>query len=171
MTLFVVERDFAESVSPASLKRLDAKLASPTLAPRESYLAVGGRRALSILDVTDEAGAPSRLPDGATASWEAWTYRMPDRAQRAGHELVAVERRFDAPVHLPDLEAMERALGWCMDLYHVQFLWHYVASDGLKMVCFYDAPDAESVRSTQRTGKMPFERVWSILGAEHHVGR
>lgn len=29
------------------------------------------------------------------------------------------------------------------------------------MICEYDAPDAEAVRSLQRTASMPFERIWT----------
>jgi hypothetical protein len=33
------------------------------------------------------------------------------------------------------------------------------------MACVYEAPDAEAVRATQRTGKLPFDRIWPA----HHL--
>jgi Nickel responsive protein SCO4226-like len=48
----------------------------------------------------------------------------------------------------------------------VRFLRTYFSADRRRMLCVYDAPDAESVRAAQQTIAMPVERVWpaQVLG-------
>lgn len=75
-------------------------------------------------------------------------------------ELIIVERSFAEPVDMPALEARERRVAWCLQQHGVHALFSWVAKDGRCAVCFYDAPDAESVRVTQRTGELPFDHVW-----------
>ncbi len=42
----------------------------------------------------------------------------------------------------------------------------FLSLDRHKMICQYEAPDAETVRQLQRTAEAPFDRVWAanILG-------
>ena len=55
----------------------------------------------------------------------------------------------------------EDAAAWCLELYKVTFLRTYFSADRKRMLCLYQAPDAESVRLSQQQAKMPFERVWA----------
>lgn len=75
--------------------------------------------------------------------------------------LVIVERSFEEPVDVAALNAREQAGSWCLDQYRVRFLRTLVARDGKRMLCIYDAPDAEAVRVSQRTLDMPVDRVWA----------
>jgi hypothetical protein len=75
-------------------------------------------------------------------------------------ELVLVERSFEAPVDPVALQELERKSAWCLDEHSVRFLKSYVASDGLRMICLYEAPDAEAVRAANRKAGLPFDRVW-----------
>jgi hypothetical protein len=77
-------------------------------------------------------------------------------------EIVLVERSFGEPVRFEDVQRLEREATWCLDLYRVRFLHTYVARDGMRMVCVYEAPDAESVRLANETAKLPFERVYTV---------
>jgi hypothetical protein len=76
-------------------------------------------------------------------------------------EIVVVERSFEEPVDLETLVAKEAGAGWCLEMYGVEFLKSYVATDARRMICLYQAPDAEAVRTAQSTAGMPFDRVWS----------
>jgi hypothetical protein len=76
-------------------------------------------------------------------------------------ELVLVERTFQQPIDLKQLgEAAERGR-WCMDLHGVRPLHSYVSADRLRMICVFEAPDAESVRKASTTAGLPFDRVWT----------
>ena len=74
---------------------------------------------------------------------------------------VVVERIFPEPVDLARLRAAVKDNKSCLDLHRVRYLKGYLSSDGLRMVCLFEAPDAESVRIVNRQAGMPFERIWT----------
>lgn len=84
----------------------------------------------------------------------------------ASRERIVVERSFEEAKAFDELQRAELAVAWCLEQHGVQFLRSYLSLDGRSMVCLYDAPDAESVRETQRRGSLPFTRAWacSVLG-------
>lgn len=76
-------------------------------------------------------------------------------------EVVVVERRFAAPVTMEEMQAREDAVAWCLEQYAVRFVRSYFSVDRRTMFCIYRAPDAESVRATQRQGGLPVDRIWT----------
>jgi hypothetical protein len=76
-------------------------------------------------------------------------------------EIVVVERAFEVPAVLSELQAAEDAVAWCLQQYRVSFVHSYVSLDKRSAICIYRAPDAESVVSTQRTAGLPVLRAWS----------
>lgn len=76
--------------------------------------------------------------------------------------LIAVERSFDASVEFEELQAAEDAAAWCLQMHRVSFRKTLFAEDGTRMLCFYEAPDAESVRSAQRQAGLPFDRIYAV---------
>jgi hypothetical protein len=50
---------------------------------------------------------------------------------------------------------------WCLELHNVRFVQSFVSTDRRRMICMYEAPDAEAVRIVNMTSKNPFDRVWS----------
>jgi hypothetical protein len=75
-------------------------------------------------------------------------------------ELVLVERSFEAPVDPASIQKTEQKSAWCLEEHSVRFVRSYVSSDGLRMICLYEAPDAEAVRLANRKAGLPFDRVW-----------
>ena len=73
---------------------------------------------------------------------------------------VIVERTFPEPVVFGDVQALEDAHAWCLDLHGVRFLVSYFSDDRKRMICLYEAPDAEAVRRVNRQAKLPFDRAW-----------
>lgn len=80
--------------------------------------------------------------------------------------LVVVERAFEAQVAFADIQAKEHAGKWCLDQHGVRFLRTFFALDRKRMICLYEAPDAEAVRIAQRTIAMPVERVWPAVATK-----
>jgi hypothetical protein len=78
-----------------------------------------------------------------------------------GMEIVVVERLFETPVDPAELTARAAAGQWCFEVRNVRYLTGYVSGDGRRMVCIFEAPDAESVRTANRQANLPFERVWT----------
>jgi hypothetical protein len=81
-------------------------------------------------------------------------------------EHVFVERVFAEPVDVEALIEASRAGATCFERHRVSGLRTVVSRDGLRMICEYLAPDAESVRSANESAGLPFERVWTgqVLG-------
>ena len=80
---------------------------------------------------------------------------------------VVVERRFGEPAVFARLQAIEDRSAWCLEAHHVRFLRSYFSRDRRRMVCLYEAPDAESVRHAQETAGLPFERAWAARVLRH----
>jgi hypothetical protein len=76
-------------------------------------------------------------------------------------ELVIVERTFEQPADIESVQEAGKRAQWCLDLHNVKFVRSYVSNDRRRMMCVYEAPDAESVRIVNSTAKLPFDRVWS----------
>ena len=73
---------------------------------------------------------------------------------------IIVERSFDPPLTQDDVDAASRRVAGCLDLYRVRWIRSYFSADRRRMVCEYEAADAQSVRDVQNTAQVPFERVW-----------
>jgi hypothetical protein len=65
-------------------------------------------------------------------------------------------------VDIETIQALEDAGQGCLDLHRVRFVRTYFSRDRKRMICLYEAPDAESVRIAQREAQMPVDRVWSF---------
>jgi hypothetical protein len=74
---------------------------------------------------------------------------------------IVVERSFDQPPSDEDLTAAGIRERPCLDLYGVAWRRSLLSTDRLRMVCEYEAPDAESVRKIQREAGNAFVRVWA----------
>jgi hypothetical protein len=80
--------------------------------------------------------------------------------------LVVVERSFETPRAYEELDAAEAAVSWCLEQHRVRALRSFLSRDRRRMVCIYDAPDAEAVRRTQDEGGLPYERIWAAQALE-----
>ena len=76
-------------------------------------------------------------------------------------EKVVVERTFETPVDLRAVDKTMARSGWCLDVHRVRFVEGFLSADGKRMVCIYEAPDAESVRVANREMGAPFDHVWT----------
>ena len=75
-------------------------------------------------------------------------------------EVFIVERSFEEPVSFEQIQALEDGAAWCLAEHRVTFVRTFLSADRRRMICVYTAPDAESVRASQRKAGLPFERVW-----------
>jgi hypothetical protein len=81
--------------------------------------------------------------------------------------VVVVERSFAQPVDFGDIQAIEDRGAWCLEAHGVRFLRSYLSRDRRRMVCLYEAPDAESVRLAQEKAGVPFEKAWASRVVRH----
>lgn len=134
----------------------------------ESLLSIDGQRLVCFFEAPDaEAlrGVLRQLDVAYVALWQA-TVDGPGGALPASPEhalemdVIAVERSFAEPVELDALQAIEEAAAACLEAHRVRFLRTYFDSGRRRMICLYEAPDAESVRIAQTQAGMPLDRVW-----------
>lgn len=74
---------------------------------------------------------------------------------------VVVQRRFDRPMTMIDLGARMVDAGSCLRTWGVSYRAGHLAHDGTRMICVFEAPDAEAVRNANRQAGMPVEHLWT----------
>ena len=80
---------------------------------------------------------------------------------------VVVERSFAEPVAFEEIQAVEDRGAWCLEAHGVRFLRTFFSRDRRRMICLYEAPDAESVRLAEEKAGVPFERAWATQAIRH----
>jgi len=74
---------------------------------------------------------------------------------------VVMEQLFEEPMPDETLAEFSKRLDGCLDLRDSTWARSYLSSDRRRMVCEFEAPDADSVREALHSASIPFERVWS----------
>lgn len=76
-------------------------------------------------------------------------------------DFVVLEREFSEPLSPEDVREMAAGIQ-CLELYRVKPVRSYLTSDGMRMVCVFQAPDAEALRSLGRANGFPAgSSVWA----------
>ena len=73
---------------------------------------------------------------------------------------LVVEQSFDPPLTDEAYDAMSRRIDPCLAAYQVRWLRSLVAPDRRRMICAFEAADAEAVRAAYRSAGEKFDRVW-----------
>jgi hypothetical protein len=130
-----------------------------------SLLAPGGRKLLCRFRAPDAESVRIALRDLRAGFGRLWTGSVHDAPgfteaqQRKAN--VLIERTFDPPVTEEEIRKAETD-GWCAKAHRVTFMRTYVSDDRRRMICLYQAPDAESVRLAQRLMTMPVDAIWAF---------
>ncbi|HEX7049728.1 MAG TPA: nickel-binding protein [Longimicrobiales bacterium] len=74
---------------------------------------------------------------------------------------VIVETRFEEPLTAAAHGKRQRLLGPCVMRNDVRWVQSYLSNDRRRMICHFQAADAEAVRMAHRTAGVVFERVWT----------
>jgi hypothetical protein len=126
-----------------------------------SFLAAGGGRMVCWFAAPDTESARLALRTIGADARVIWPGTVHDGPQPATPN-VLVERRFAAPVTLGEIHAIEEAGAGCLETHRVKHAKTFFSRDRQRMLCLYEAPDAESVRVAQREAGMPVEQVWAF---------
>lgn len=73
---------------------------------------------------------------------------------------LVMERSFDEALTDADLERMNARVTPCLQEYGVRWVRSYLSSTRQRMICAFEAPDAESVRMAFRVSDVPLGHVW-----------
>jgi hypothetical protein len=160
----ILEREFDPRLTPdgfrcMALESVDC-LSIYRIEWQESMLATDGARLLCRFQAPDAESVRQVAQDPAVRARVAWTGTVHDTG-RDGSANVVVARDFDEPTTVEAMQAIEDAAAWCLEQRQVTFLRTFFSTNCRRMLCLYQAPDAESVRQAQREAGMPVERVWA----------
>jgi len=75
--------------------------------------------------------------------------------------VIMVEEKFEPPIDLSKGSPVADKVSPCLPVYDVKWMSSYIASDGSRCVCVYEAANAEDVRRVYRTAGVAFENVWA----------
>lgn len=81
-------------------------------------------------------------------------------------EHVIVERVYERPVEPGAIRASGLEQRGCFAAHRVRWLRSSLSLDGLRLICEYEAPDAESVRRAQESAGLRYERIWTARRIE-----
>ena len=73
---------------------------------------------------------------------------------------IVVERSFETPQSDADMQAVADQERPCLAAYEVAWKRSLISADRKRMVCEYEAADAETLRRIQREAGAQFDRVW-----------
>jgi len=81
---------------------------------------------------------------------------------------IIVERNFDPPLTMEELQDMDERIKRCLNIYKVRWIRSFLATDRRRMICEYEAADTASVRNLQREADARFDHVWpgDVLGEQ-----
>lgn len=76
-------------------------------------------------------------------------------------EHLIVEQTFAQPLSDEEHGRLGRRLDDCLAQHGARWLRSYLSADHRRMVCEFEAPDAEAVRVSYRSAGIAFERAWT----------
>jgi hypothetical protein len=75
--------------------------------------------------------------------------------------VMVVEQSFDPAITPEELNAMASRVDPCLEAHGARWMRSYISSDRKRVVCEFEAADAEKVRESYRSAGVQFERVWT----------
>lgn len=170
MTEIFVERHWAAPLTDADMHAMISAggdcMAVHRCAWRLSVLSVDGRDLCCHFTAPDAESVRIALRQSGSPAGSVWAATVHDAPGLTAAELceanVAVGRSFPGPAVFAEIQALEDAGAGCLQTHRVRFVRTYFSMDRRRMICLYRAPDAESVRISQREAGMPVDRVWAV---------
>ena len=74
---------------------------------------------------------------------------------------MVVEQTFEKPITNEEMNAMAKRVDPCLEAHGATWVRSYISSDRKRVICEFEAADAEKVRESYRSAGVEFERVWS----------
>lgn len=75
--------------------------------------------------------------------------------------ILVLEQTFETPVSDEELNAAARRMDLCLEAHGARWIRTYLAKDRRRMICEFEAVDAERVRESARSAGIAFESCWS----------
>ena len=131
-----------------------------------SLLSADGREVFCHFTAPDAESVRIALRQACVPPGHAWSGTVHDAPgltdERFAQANILVSRKFDAPVALEEIHALDDIGASCFLTHRVSRIRTYFSTSRLRLVCLYHAPDAESVRLALREARIPAEQVWAF---------
>ena len=75
--------------------------------------------------------------------------------------VLVFEQTFERPATDQELDDASRRLDSCLKAHGARWMRSYLSKDRKRMICEFEAVDAEQVRASARSAGIPFERCWT----------
>jgi hypothetical protein len=83
---------------------------------------------------------------------------------------LIVEQSFDPPLSDEEHSRFAERLDPCLESHGAKWMRSYLSTDRRRMVCEFEAADAEAVRQSYRSAGLKFDRVWAAERYTREVG-
>jgi hypothetical protein len=169
MELVLLERRFEQPIEFDEIQKLENagawSLDTHDVRLLKTFFSKDRRRMLCLYEAPD-AAAVRLAEDQAKVPYDrAWTCKVIQSKEPSSDvsakEYVVAERVFRSPVTEDFVSSALCTGSWCLDLYRLSHVESFLGNDGLKMVCVFRAPDAESVRNFSDRVSVPYTDVWT----------
>jgi uncharacterized protein DUF4242 len=74
--------------------------------------------------------------------------------------VLVLEQSFDPPITPEQLTDAARRLDRCLEVHGAKWRRSYLSKDRKRMICEFEAADAESVRESARSSGVAFDACW-----------
>ena len=74
---------------------------------------------------------------------------------------IVLEQSFSEPVTPDILNSEAKKLDKCLEAYGAAWVRSYLSSDRKRMICEFEAADAEKVRQSYRSAGVEFDNIWT----------
>jgi hypothetical protein len=76
-------------------------------------------------------------------------------------EIIVVEQVFDPPLTDEEYARVAKRVDTCVEVRQGRWMRSYFSNDRRRMICEFEAPDAQSIRDAYHSAGAPFQKVWS----------
>lgn len=77
--------------------------------------------------------------------------------------VLVLEQTFEVPISAEELNDAARRVDRCLEAHGARWMRTYLSLDHKRMICEFDAADAEQVRASYRSAGVSFERCWTAM--------
>lgn len=165
----IVERAFE---APADFDRLQAAedavawcLEQHRVTFLRSYLSLDARSMICVYTAPDAEAVRETQRRAGLPVLHLWTAQpIGDRGRYVaapGLSTVVVERDFPTPMPAEHVRRLMEGGAHCLEANRAELLVSNLSKDLKRMVCVFEAPDAESVRRANRQIGVPVARAWT----------
>lgn len=75
--------------------------------------------------------------------------------------VLVLEQTFEHPMSDTELNDAARRMDGCLEAHGARWMRSYLSKDRKRMICEFEAPDAEQVRDSARSAGVPFDACWT----------